>query len=381
MSIGQFQYIDTQSSWLSCLEDLQKQDQIAIDLESNSLYVYKEHVCLIQISTPNRDYIIDPLALDHFTELGNILKNQSIEKIFHACEYDLILLKREYNWDVVNIFDTMWAARILGMPKIGLANLIKTFFDITLEKKYQTANWGERPLSDEQLLYAQSDTHYLFDLRSILQEKLDLGDHREEAQEIFEMQQQVTVPNNQFREEQFWDLNGTKYLTTGQKKTAYALYLFREANAKKYDKPLFKIFDNKVLLQLAQDQPYSMKRLYDTRRLPNWFIRREGDAMLHAVKTAQELSLPKRPKRPPRPAQDLLDRYDYLLQWRKNRGKARGVDSDIILSKDAVWEIAKINPNEVSALNPIQSTIGPWRLQTYGEEIINHLDDYRKNQR
>ncbi|HUM63014.1 MAG TPA: ribonuclease D, partial [Anaerolineaceae bacterium] len=138
---------------------------LAIDTESNSLYAYRERVCLVQVSTPQTDYLVDPLALTDLSALGSLFADSRRQKIFHAAEYDILCLKRDYNFTFNNIFDTMIAARILSYPQVGLGNLLSAWFGIELEKKYQRADWGKRPLPQAMLDYARMDTHYLFDLR------------------------------------------------------------------------------------------------------------------------------------------------------------------------------------------------------------------------
>ncbi len=96
---------------------------LAVDTESNSLHAYQEQVCLIQFSTPQDDFLVDPLALDDLSPLEPLFADQQIEKIFHAAEYDLITLKRDFKFGFENLFDTMLAARILGWEEVRLVSI------------------------------------------------------------------------------------------------------------------------------------------------------------------------------------------------------------------------------------------------------------------
>ena len=138
---------------------------VAVDTESNSLHAYRERVCLIQFSTPAADYIVDPIRLPDLGPLAPLFANPDQQKVFHAAEYDLICLRRDYRFEFANIFDTMSAARTLGWPQVGLAAILDTHFGVTMNKKYQRADWKRRPLTPEQLDYARLDTHYLVALR------------------------------------------------------------------------------------------------------------------------------------------------------------------------------------------------------------------------
>src|SRR5471030_370907 len=158
---------------------------VAVDTESNSLHAYRERVCLIQFSTPAADYIVDPIGLPDLNPLAPFFANPGQQKVFHAAEYDLICLRRDYNFEFTNIFDTMSAARTLGWPQVGLAAILDTHFGVKLSKKYQRADWKRRPLTPEQLNYARLDTHYLAALRDTQLEALTESGRLQEAHEEF----------------------------------------------------------------------------------------------------------------------------------------------------------------------------------------------------
>ena len=128
-----------------CIEKLKKSREVAVDTESDSLFVYFEKVCLIQISADGQSYVIDPLETGDLSPLNDIFSDPGVLKIFHAAEYDLMCLKRDFGFEFANLFDTMIAARMLGRKEIGLGSLLESEFDIHLDKHYQKANWGIRP--------------------------------------------------------------------------------------------------------------------------------------------------------------------------------------------------------------------------------------------
>ena len=109
-------WVDKPAGLRAMLAHLRGEPALAVDTESNSLYAYQEQVCLIQISVPGADFLIDPLALHELPGLGALLGNPAVLKVFHGAEYDLAVLHRDYNFIVANLFDTMWASRILGWP-------------------------------------------------------------------------------------------------------------------------------------------------------------------------------------------------------------------------------------------------------------------------
>ncbi|MCJ7717095.1 MAG: ribonuclease D, partial [Anaerolineales bacterium] len=179
------QFINKQSDFEALARRLKAENILAVDTEANSLYAYEEKVCLIQISTEKDDYIIDPLPIRNLTPLGEIFNDPSIEKIFHASEYDIIILHNAYQFNFQNLFDTMLAAQILGRDKLGLDALMEEIVGIHVNKKYQRANWGKRPLSEEMLQYAQMDTHHLILIRHTLAAELEKKNLTPIAEEDF----------------------------------------------------------------------------------------------------------------------------------------------------------------------------------------------------
>ena len=98
MTLPPYKIVTTSHEWEKCLANLQAETQIMIDLEANSMFAYRESICLIQISIPGQDYIIDPTLGINLSGLGSIITDPDVEKVLHAGEYDMFLLKRQYGW-------------------------------------------------------------------------------------------------------------------------------------------------------------------------------------------------------------------------------------------------------------------------------------------
>ncbi len=305
--------------------------------------------------------------------LGSLLQNPKKEKVFHAAEYDLILLKRDYGWQLENIFDTMWAARILGYSRLSLASLLKQFYDVKLNKKYQKANWCHRPLSEPQLAYARMDTHYLIGLRDKLALELERAGRMTEAQETFAQAVSVQPANNEFDPNGFWSVNGVKNMSRRQQGIARALFIYRDRQAKRLNRPHFKVFPNRTLLDLARIGPTNIEALDRIYGMSQGQIRRYGRQILQVIQQGQRAPLPGKPRQKGRrPPIAVSNRYEQLHQWRRQRAQDRGVESDVIMSRDALWDLAKANPESEADLVDIDS-IGSWRRETYGAEIVHLL--------
>ena len=206
-------WVDRPAVLRRVVTEISNEPLLAVDTESNSLYAYQEQVCLIQVSTPSVDYLIDPLAISDLSPLGPLFSNPNTETIFHASEYDLICLTRDFAFQFSNLFDTMLAARILGRTAFGLGSLIESEFGITLDKHYQRANWGQRPLRPAMLAYARLDTHYLIPLRAKLKAELEEVGRWELAQEDFRRIRQVKLPVEAIPAEACWRISGSQDLT------------------------------------------------------------------------------------------------------------------------------------------------------------------------
>src|SRR5688572_27785324 len=112
---------------------------LALDTEASSFHRYKERVCLVQLSTRDRTYLIDPLAIKDLAPLGTLLADPKMEVVIHDADYDLRILARHHRIRVENVFDTLVAAELLNEPEIGLAALLKKYMNVDVDKKFQKA--------------------------------------------------------------------------------------------------------------------------------------------------------------------------------------------------------------------------------------------------
>jgi len=145
---------------------------IGVDLEADSFYHYFEKVCLVQIATESASYVMDPLALKDLSALRPVFSNPRIRKVFHGADYDIRSLYRDFRLEPENLFDTQLACKFLGLRESGLEALLRSRFHVELNKKYQRADWSQRPLSPEMVEYAAMDGMYLIPLARMLEKEL-----------------------------------------------------------------------------------------------------------------------------------------------------------------------------------------------------------------
>jgi ribonuclease D len=359
---------------------LRGEPALAVDTDSNSLYAYRERVCLIQISVPGTDYLIDPLALDDLSALGPLLADKHVLKVLHGAEYDLIVLQRDFGFTFTNLFDTMWASRILGWPAHGLAALLKSQFGVSLNKKYQRANWALRPLPPEQLDYARLDTHYLLPLRDIQAQELEATGRWPQARHRFRKLSQTQWEPKEFDSEGFWHVSGSRDLDNVGRGVLRQLYLYREDRARAEDRPPFKVLSNRAMVALSEQRPSSAKAMVQIKGISNRIARKYGDGILAAIHrgSRQPLTWQERPRSDNgsnrgsngRPSPASQARFDALRSWRNATAEARGVDPDIVLTNDLLWSVANSNPRSPAELARA-GVLAPWQVDEYGKDLVD----------
>lgn len=353
------------------VKTLASQPIVAVDTESNSLHAYREQVCLIQFSIPKADYLVDPLVLPDVSCLAPIFTNPKIEKVFHAAEYDVICLRRDFGFEFSNLFDTMAAARILGRKAVGLGDILSAEFEITLDKRFQRANWGERPLPRSLQTYARLDTHYLIALRDRLRDELIGRDLWPLAAEDFA---RLCLVNGRPLDEESqacWRINGVRDLTPQEAAVLVALCEYREGVAISLDRPRFKVLGDHTLLEIAFHRPASLDELRGLPGMTQWQIHRHGRSILEAVQRGLQAE-PVHPPRTPRPDDSYLSRLEALKKWRKTTARKLEVESDIVLPRDLLNELAAHNPRTPQDLAEIMRNV-PWRLERFGSQVLELL--------
>ena len=369
-------WVGTKIFFQQMLDDLAAQSRVAVDTESNSLHAFREHVCLVQFSSTRADYLVDPLALKDLGALAPIFSNPNIEKIFHAAEYDLICLRRDFGFAFANLFDTMQAARVLGYPAVGLDSLLGEKFGIRMDKRHQKANWGARPLTREQIHYARLDTHYLFDLRDALEKELIEKDRLLFAKEDF--------ARACFGEETKQKVNGDSWerfaarkdLSLRELTIVAQLCKWRDQEAEKLNRPPYKVIMDDVFVALSRNLPEKNVDL-SAAGLSEKQIRLWGDAVLAAVRHGMDAPLVKR-RQIELKNDAFLRQLEKLKVWRKRVGIEMGVESDVILPKPYLVTLSENPPKDINELNLLMKDT-PSRVEKYGAQILKVLGGKHAN--
>jgi ribonuclease D len=314
---------------------------IALDTESNSFHHYPEQLCLIQIASRHKVYIIDTISLYDLSPLRDILRDVSIKKVVHAADYDIRSLDRHYRLYIHNLFDTSIAARFAGITQFGLAALTRDLLGITINKskRLQRTDWGRRPLSAEALEYAATDVRYLFALREILDQRLrSLGRAAWVAEECARIEEvRYTAPN---LETAYLSVKGAKYLDGRGLAVLQSLFLFREEEARRQHRPLFMVLPDATLIFLATS-PKAV--LSEVPGLGQTGLKRFGQGLqqaLHNGKTSPPIHRPQR-VRAVRASKKQVQCLIRLKEWRTSLGFSLSLDPSLLWPLSSLERLAK----------------------------------------
>jgi len=369
-------WVNTKQLLQKMMDDLVAQSRVAVDTESNSLHAFREQVCLIQISSINADYLIDPLVLKDLSLIAPIFSDPNIEKVFHAAEYDLVCLRRDFDFSFANLFDTMQAARVLGYPAVGLDRLLGDKFKIQTDKRHQKADWATRPLTKEQIHYARLDTHYLFDLRDVLEKELREKNRLEFAKEDFARACLLEESKQKVNGESWERFSGRKDLSLRDLTILAQLCKWRDTEAERLNRPLYKVIMDDTLITLAKNLSQQKVDLsaagMSEKQIHLW-----GDGVLAAIRRGMDSPLVAR-KQVEAKNDAFLRRMEKLKVWRKNLGLELGVESDVILPKPYLSALAENPPKNADELAIVMKDT-PTRVQKYGIQILKVLGGKNAN--
>ena len=226
---------------------------LAVDLEADSMFHYREKVCLLQMAANGTTVVVDPLKVADLAALKPLFADEGILKVFHGADYDVRSLYRDFGISVNHLFDTQLASMYLGQSETSLEAVLNRRYGVVLDKKYQKKDWSRRPLPPEMVAYAAADVQYLVPLAQALMTELETKGRLAWVQEGCHLLSQVRPQENNLP--MFLKFRGAGRLTPRQLAALEELLLLRDAIARQKDRPLFKIMNNADLLKIAMLLP------------------------------------------------------------------------------------------------------------------------------
>lgn len=320
------------------MSPLRTAEWIAVDTEADSLHSYPEKLCLIQISSPAGDFLIDPLAGLDLAPLLEILRPH--ELILHGADYDLRLLFRTFGFVPGAVFDTMLAARFLGLKEFGLNHLVQKYMNVELEKGPQKANWSRRPLTERMTFYAMCDTRYLKPLADVLRNELvqkgRLEWHREACSRLIMECTQVRSKDPELA----WRMKGNEKLSRKGLAVLRELWHWREMEAVDANKPPYFVLSHELMVQIADAQ--SLKNVEDL--LPPHMSPRRCQGIVQAFQKGHLVELRALPDRirnhAPRITMAQNKKFELLRSRRDQKAAELGLDPSFVASRAMLMETA-----------------------------------------
>jgi ribonuclease D len=332
-------------------------NRVALDTEADSLHSYREKLCLIQISVPSAkaqhgegDFVVDPLGNLDLETLRQALEPKEI--VLHAADYDLRMLRRGLNFTASKIFDTVVAARLLGIREFSLGALVKRFFDVELHKHSQKANWALRPLPQRMLQYAMDDVHYLLPLAAKLEDELERVHRRDWFHQSCTRAIESAAAERERTEDELWRIGGAGALDARTGAVLRALWQWREAEAEMADRPPFHILHNRELLEAAES--FVSGRVPDYKHFSARRRRMFQEAARIALESPQSEWPVMRRRAGTRPTPEMRQRADQLRERRDKAADQLGLERSFVASRGALESIAADPARATAALIPWQ---------------------------
>jgi ribonuclease D len=244
-----YQFIDQPAQLQPLYAALERCTEIALDTEADNLFRYRTQVCLLQIMACDEIYLVDLLANLPLEPLWEHLSRKPL--IMHGSDYDLRLLWELCRFQPLSIFDTMFAAQLLAIPRFGLAALLEQNFGVQLDKDHQKANWSQRPLDQAMLDYAAMDVLYLPRLRDKLRGELERLGRVEWMEQKCRWQIEVARDGFAASDENVWRIGGSEKLRGRGLSILHSLWYWRESWAEKLNTPPFKVVGNELMMRLS----------------------------------------------------------------------------------------------------------------------------------
>jgi ribonuclease D len=369
---GVARWIRTTGELADLVGSLAGRRAVALDTESDSLHHHREKVCLVQIGVEEGGWLVDPLAARDLAPLAPLLADPAVVKVLHGADYDVTTLKRDFGFEFAGLFDTMIAARLLGLPEIGLQALLRTEFGVALSKDSQKDDWSRRPLTPLQETYALADVAHLIPLQQRLEARLAELGRLEWAREEFAAVAALE-PARRARDAEAWQrIKGVRRLSRRQQAALQAVFAWRDAVADRTDLPAFKIVSSETMLAMAEKLPKTLDELRTVKGLSPR-VQRDAAVILDAIAQASALPEDALPRLATSPRPIVSDvtrrRIEALRTWRAAEATRLAVDVSVVLPQRLLERVAEVAPRASGDLEAVEG-LRRWRRDAFGEALV-----------
>lgn len=358
-----FQLLDQPGALTPLLRAIERVHEVALDTEADNMYHYKTRVCLLQFLVGGEVFLVDVLAPGlKLDQLWKALAKKHL--VMHGSDFDLRLLYDLCGFKPQSLFDTMLAAQLLGLQRIGLASLLDQHFGVTLDKEGQKANWSRRPLTPKLLQYASLDVWHLPALRDILARELKRLGRLEWLRQQCEAQISAGGTGFAPATENDWRIGRSERLRGPGSSVLHAVWHWREQQAQRLDTPPFKVCGNALLLKIAEAAESGGS---EASILASVHLGKRHDRIFPSLAAAVRNGLARDPKTlPRRPGRDpnhvALTQAEIELQERIRADRDRvakklEIDPTLIANRSQLAQIARAPKKIGDILLPWQANL------------------------
>lgn len=368
---------------LSTLADLARElsdvSWISVDLEAAGFHRFSDRVCLLQISTQSCTYLVDTLVVDAGDALRPVLEDPDVRVFMHGADFDMRLFDRDLDIHPHGLFDTQIAATLAGEPAVGLAALLQTYLGVTLSKKFQRADWAQRPLPDGMIAYAADDTQHLETLAGILTSRLEELGRLSWAQTDFRLMEEIRWTHD--TADPVTRVKGAQYLEPLQVALLRECLAWRSAIAERRDRALFRVTADSVLLAIAKDDVSTLNGLQALKGMNERLAAQDGPALLSRLaeirrRPGDEVRGYPQPTRdgPGRPTPEVEARAELLKAVRNARAEELELDRGVLISNARLLAIAWEAPRTMDELRAL-GELKDWQLEALGDALMRVLGE------
>jgi ribonuclease D len=374
-----YTFIDTPEALAQAAVGLKGVRRIALDCEAAGFHRFSDRLCLVQLSTPDAHFLLDPLALDLSETLRPILEDPLVQVVMHGPDYDVRLLDRDLDIRLEGLFDTQVAASLLGAPAIGLSSLLEHHLSIKLSKAYQRADWAQRPLTEGMLAYAANDTRHLMALADIL-----LGELEEKGREGWAQEECHFLEAIRWEEDggdPIIKVKGAKELSAREVTALREALSWRNEIAESKDRAPFRVAGDPVLLSVVLERPGSLDELEEMKGISPRLAKEYGRELLIRLERVDGLPddelnpYPRfRGNGPGRPTPEEEALANRIRDLRTGKANELGLDRGVLLSNSQIMEIVRQTPRSAEELVGLPG-IRRWQAELIGSEILRMVQE------
>jgi ribonuclease D len=370
-----YEYIEEPGALSDVLERIRGADLLGVDTEAAGYHRYLDRISLVQVSTRDENFLIDPLVVDLST-FGTVFTDGTVEKIFHDSDFDLRILYRDLRLEVRGLFDTQVAAAFCGERALGLGAVVEKYLGLTLPKAYQRADWAERPLTEGMKEYAATDTAHLPDLRDRLLAELERLGRLPWAEEEFRRRESTRWDESEDAGDAFLRIKGARDLTPRGLAILRELYHWREEVARERDQATFRVLVNQAMIEMSLRAPKAIPELREIAGVSAGLADRRGKEMLAAIRRGLEVPESELPRFPPTKRWDrdpeVEERADRLRVARTSAAERLNLDPGFLMSRAVLDEIARRRPTSPEDLALIPE-IRQWQIESIGADLLRAI--------